>query len=345
MLPHPQMSACITLPLLSNCCLFCLPFSYHQHIVAPAPCYAILSYMRCMLCHPILSFYEFWCGFLLMSVLRRLQSSGERICTPNATRESENSPETRQQGEDGLVVAEEAVLKCSCSGWTMAAKVATSRLLSSLDSQQLRYWYNLSVCQCVYLSAWRCLLLMLFLSAADAYWLLPQDVWCLMLCTSAALTPAAASLNALKIYPSCCMCVCVSLCHSWILSLCHTLTHSLTLLITCTCCYDLAKGTQDKHFSYSFSDSVSLSCVFMLYVVCCMLYVVCCLLYVVCCLLSVVCCLLSVVCCILSVVCCLLSVVCCMLYVVCCMLYVVCCMLYVVCRLSYVVCYMMYVLN
>ena len=40
----------------------------------------------------------------------------------------------------------------------------------------------------------------------------------------------------------------------------HTLTHSLTLLITCTCCYDQIKGTQDKDFSYSFSDSLSLCC-------------------------------------------------------------------------------------
>ena len=32
----------------------------------------------------------------------------------------------------------------------------------------------------------------------------------------------------------------------------HTLTHYGTLLITCTCCYDLTKGTQDKDFSYSF---------------------------------------------------------------------------------------------
>ena len=37
----------------------------------------------------------------------------------------------------------------------------------------------------------------------------------------------------------------------------HTLTHSYTLLITCTCCYDQTKGTQDKDFSYSFSDSLS----------------------------------------------------------------------------------------
>ena len=37
----------------------------------------------------------------------------------------------------------------------------------------------------------------------------------------------------------------------------HTLTHSHTLLITCTCCYDQIKGTQDKDFSYSFSDSLS----------------------------------------------------------------------------------------
>ena len=87
-----------------------------------------------------------------------------------------------------------------------------------------------------------------------------------MLCTSAALTPAAASLNALKIYPSCCMCVCVSLClvvsgHIEYRSLTmylntHTITHSHTLLITCTCCYDLTKGIQDKDFSYSFFDSL-----------------------------------------------------------------------------------------
>ena len=30
------------------------------------------------------------------------------------------------------------------------------------------------------------------------------------------------------------------------------------MLITCTCCYDLTKGTQDKDFSYSFFDSLSL---------------------------------------------------------------------------------------
>ena len=35
----------------------------------------------------------------------------------------------------------------------------------------------------------------------------------------------------------------------------HTLTHShmYTMLISCTCCYDLTNGTQDKDFSYSFS--------------------------------------------------------------------------------------------
>ena len=39
----------------------------------------------------------------------------------------------------------------------------------------------------------------------------------------------------------------------------HTIAHSHnhTLLITCTCCYDQTKGTQDKDFSYSFSDSLS----------------------------------------------------------------------------------------
>ena len=42
----------------------------------------------------------------------------------------------------------------------------------------------------------------------------------------------------------------------------HTITHSHTILITCTCCDDQIKGTQDKDFSYSFSDSLSsfLSC-------------------------------------------------------------------------------------
>ena len=47
--------------------------------------------------------------------------------------------------------------------------------------------------------------------------------------------------------------------HSLILS--HTIfsdSLSHTVLITCTCCYDLTKGTQDKDFSYSFSDSLSL---------------------------------------------------------------------------------------
>ena len=31
------------------------------------------------------------------------------------------------------------------------------------------------------------------------------------------------------------------------------------MLITCACCYDLTKGTKDKDFSYSFSDSLYLS--------------------------------------------------------------------------------------
>ena len=39
---------------------------------------------------------------------------------------------------------------------------------------------------------------------------------------------------------------------------CFTLPHSHTILITCTCCYDLTKGAQDKDFSYSFFDSLSL---------------------------------------------------------------------------------------
>ena len=38
----------------------------------------------------------------------------------------------------------------------------------------------------------------------------------------------------------------------------YTITHSHTLLITCTCCDDPIKGTQDKDFSYSFSDSLLL---------------------------------------------------------------------------------------
>ena len=45
----------------------------------------------------------------------------------------------------------------------------------------------------------------------------------------------------------------ISLTHSLILSL--LLSH--TLLITCTCCYDQIKGTQDRDFSYSFCDSLS----------------------------------------------------------------------------------------
>ena len=37
-----------------------------------------------------------------------------------------------------------------------------------------------------------------------------------------------------------------------------TITRSHTLLITCTCCYDEIKGTQDQDlYSYSFSDSLS----------------------------------------------------------------------------------------
>ena len=42
------------------------------------------------------------------------------------------------------------------------------------------------------------------------------------------------------------------------LSVCVTITHSHTLLITCTCCYGQIEGTQDKDFSCSFSDSLSL---------------------------------------------------------------------------------------
>ena len=42
------------------------------------------------------------------------------------------------------------------------------------------------------------------------------------------------------------------------LSHCLSLTHSHTLLISCTCCYDQIKGTQEKDFSYSLSDSLSL---------------------------------------------------------------------------------------
>ena len=37
-----------------------------------------------------------------------------------------------------------------------------------------------------------------------------------------------------------------------------TITHSHTLPITCTCCYDEIKGIQDQDFSCSFSDSLSL---------------------------------------------------------------------------------------
>ena len=39
----------------------------------------------------------------------------------------------------------------------------------------------------------------------------------------------------------------------------HTITHNHTLPITCTCCYDEVKGTQDQDFSCSFSDSHSLT--------------------------------------------------------------------------------------
>ena len=41
------------------------------------------------------------------------------------------------------------------------------------------------------------------------------------------------------------------------LSVCFSLTHSLTLLITGTCCYDEIKGTKDQDFSCTFSDSHS----------------------------------------------------------------------------------------
>ena len=41
---------------------------------------------------------------------------------------------------------------------------------------------------------------------------------------------------------------------------CLTITHSHTLIITCTCCYDETKGTQDQDLlSCSFSDSLFLS--------------------------------------------------------------------------------------
>jgi hypothetical protein len=46
-----------------------------------------------------------------------------------------------------------------------------------------------------------------------------------------------------------------------------SLSFSSALLITCTCCYDLSKGIQDKDFSYSFSDSlflISLTCTMMI---------------------------------------------------------------------------------
>ena len=46
--------------------------------------------------------------------------------------------------------------------------------------------------------------------------------------------------------------------HVFVQSHTPTLTHSHTMLITCTCCDDQIKGTQDKDFSYSFFDSLSL---------------------------------------------------------------------------------------
>ena len=55
------------------------------------------------------------------------------------------------------------------------------------------------------------------------------------------------------------VCVCASLDAYFSLFLyVHTLPHSHKILITCTCCYDLTKGTQDKDFSYSFFDSLSM---------------------------------------------------------------------------------------
>ena len=46
--------------------------------------------------------------------------------------------------------------------------------------------------------------------------------------------------------------------HSILLTQSHTHTPPHTPY-TCTCCYDLTKGTQGKDFSYSFSDSLSRS--------------------------------------------------------------------------------------
>ena len=46
-------------------------------------------------------------------------------------------------------------------------------------------------------------------------------------------------------------CLCVSL------AVLLTPQLSLSCTLTCTCCYDLTEGTQDKDFSYSFSDSLS----------------------------------------------------------------------------------------
>ena len=56
----------------------------------------------------------------------------------------------------------------------------------------------------------------------------------------------------------CALSLTVQYCSSTMPLYTHTITHSHTLLITCTCCYDQIKGTQDKDFSYSFSDSLSL---------------------------------------------------------------------------------------
>ena len=42
----------------------------------------------------------------------------------------------------------------------------------------------------------------------------------------------------------------------------HTHNHTLTTLpITCTCCYNEIKGTQDKDFTLSFADSLSHGCI------------------------------------------------------------------------------------
>ena len=84
----------------------------------------------------------------------------------------------------------------------------------------------------------------LFTCHVERWCLFITSAWCLFACREVSAT-----------FISGCLSACPSTSHSRN----HTLTHSHTLLITCTCCCDETKGTQDQHFACSFSDSLSSS--------------------------------------------------------------------------------------